>query len=199
MHIVIKTKTKAQWIWSTFEHIDNVPPAGEGEAREPDAKAAGAPYGFFDSSRAAKLWPPFGAADTLPVNADNPPTLAPKPMQVVRRHPINPAFMAINHAYWALPGVKGTVFEHYMLVAAQWPTNADPPGPQNDGAYFPGSADASRVVGESYRATAAAQENLINTTMETYLQEAPSSCMSCHQSLSNAHGNDFVGLLAGVN
>jgi len=42
------------------------------------------------------------------------------------------------------------------------------------------------------------QENLINTTMETYLQEAPSSCMACHQSVSNVHGDDFVGLLAGV-
>jgi hypothetical protein len=198
MHVVIKTKTKAQWIWSTFEHVDNVPPASEGEAREPDAKDAGAPYGFFDASRVAKLWPPFGAADTLPVDWDNPPKHKPTAMQVVRRHPINAAFMATNRAYWALPGVKGTVFEHYMLVASQWPTNADPPGPQNDGAYFPGSADANRVVGESYRATAAVQENLINTTMETYLQEAPSSCMACHQSVSNVHGNDFVGLLAGM-
>ncbi len=198
MHIVIKTKSRAQWIWSTFEHVDNVPPAGEGEAREPDAKDAGAPYGFFRASRAAKLWPPFGADDTLPVDWSHPPKLAPVAMQVIRRHPIDAAFMTTNRAYWSLRGVKGTAFEHYMLVASQWPTSADTPSPQNDGAYFPGSADASRVVGESYRATAAVQENLINTTMETYLQEAPSSCMACHQTLSNARGNDFVGLLAGV-
>ena len=195
MHIAVKTKTRPQWIWSTFEHVDNVPPAGAGE---PDAKDAGAPYGFFNASRAAKLWPPFGSADTLPVDWDNPPKLTPTAMQVIRRHPIDAAFMATNRAYWALPGVKGTVFEHYMLVAAQWPTSADPPGPQNDGGYFPGSADANRIVGESYRSSAAAQENLINTTMETYLQEAPSSCMACHQAVSNRRGNDFVGLLAGV-
>ena len=28
----------------------------------------------------------------------------------------------MNRAYWALPGIKGTVWEHYMLVASQWPT-----------------------------------------------------------------------------
>jgi hypothetical protein len=28
LHIAIKTKSRSQWIWSTFEHVDNVPPAG---------------------------------------------------------------------------------------------------------------------------------------------------------------------------
>ena len=74
LHIVIKTKYRPQGIWSTFEHVDNVPPAGEGEAREPDAKDAGAPYSFFDPSKPDRgLWPPFGAPGTLPVSLDNPP------------------------------------------------------------------------------------------------------------------------------
>jgi len=34
MHIVIRTKDRPQGLWSTFEHVDNVPAAGEGEARE---------------------------------------------------------------------------------------------------------------------------------------------------------------------
>ena len=107
LHVAIKTKTKPQWIWSTFEHIDNVPPAGAGEAREPDAREPGAPYGFFDPSRPAKLWPPFGSADTLPVDRSNPPKLAPAAMQIVRRHPIDAALMATNRAYWALAGSQG--------------------------------------------------------------------------------------------
>jgi hypothetical protein len=197
LHIVIKTASRRQWVWSTFEHVDNVPPAGEGEAREPDAKDASAPYGFFDPARPAKLWPPFGAAVTLPVEAANPPKLMPSPTQVVRRHPVDAAFMAANRAFWALPGVKGTVWEHYMLVAAQWPTSADPPGPGNDGAYVPGRAGAS-LAAESYRSTAKAEENLVNSTMETYLQDEPSSCMACHHAVSNALGDDFVGTLAGV-
>ena len=198
LHIVIKTHTKPQWIWSTFEHIDNVPPAGAGEAREPDAANVGAPYGFFDPSRAAKLWPPFGSADTLPISWENPPKLTPKPMQIVRRHPIDAALMAINRAYWAAPGIEATVWDHYMLVAAQWPTGADPPGPGNDGAFVPGRPEPIEAASDSYRSTAAAQENVVNTTMESYLQDAPSSCMSCHDAVSNARGSDFVGMLAGA-
>ena len=67
LHIVIRTKYRPQGLWSTFEHVDNVPPAGVGEAREPDAKDAGAPYSYFDASKPnLGLWPPFGSPDTLP-------------------------------------------------------------------------------------------------------------------------------------
>ena len=85
-----------------------------------------------------------------------------------------------------------------MLVAAQWPTSADPPGPDNDGGYFPGRTEARPAAGESYRSIAPDQENLVNTTMESYLQDAPSSCMACHQAVSNVRGGDFVGMLAGI-
>jgi hypothetical protein len=196
LHIVIRTKDRPQGLWGTFEHVDNVPPAGEGEAREPDARQAGAPYSYFDPSKPKLgLRPTFGLPDTLPVSMDHPPKLDPTPMQVVRRHPIHGQTMALNRAYWALPGIKGTVWEHYMLVASQWPTIPAPPSPQNDGGYFPGqplSADAPR---ENYQSADAPRENLVNTTIETYFQDAPSSCMSCHQSLSNALGHDFVGML----
>ena len=65
-----------------------------------------------------------------------------------------------------------------MLVAIQWPTRAHPIDPHNDGVYFP----------------EARKENLVNTMIETYLQDPPSSCMSCHQGF-NARGRDFVGIL----
>jgi hypothetical protein len=42
--------------------------------------------------------------------------------------------------------------------------------------------------------TEARKENLVNTMIETYLQDPPSSCMSCHQGFS-ARGRDFVGML----
>ena len=198
LHIAIKTKSRSQWIWSTFEHVDDVPPAGEGASREPDARDDGVPYSYFNPSRPAHLWPPFGTAGALPVDWSNPPKPDPAPMQVVRRHQIDPAVMAVNRAYWALPGVKGTVWEHYMLVAVQWPTSTAAPGPDNDGAFFPGKPNAEPVQEESYKSTAKDEENLINTTMETYLQDHPSSCMACHQLVSNARGDDFVGTLAGL-
>ena len=172
LHIVIRTKDRPQGLWSTFEHVDNVPPAGEGEAREPDARQAGAPYSYFDASKPKLgLWPAFGLPDTLPVSMDHPPKIDPTPMQVVRRHPIHASTMAMNRAYWALKGIKGTVWEHYMLVASQWPTSPAPAAPQNDGGYFPGQpleADAPR---ENYQSADAPHENLVNTTIETYFQD----------------------------
>ena len=179
LHMVIRTPQRPQGVWSTFEHVDNVPPVGAGQAREPDARDAGAPYSYFDASKPQlDLWPELGSPGTVPVSLDHPPEIDPVPMQVVRRHPIHPSIMAVNRAYWALPGIKGTVWEHYMLVAVQWPTRAFPIDPRNDGVFFPEKL----------------KENLVNTTIETYLQDQPSSCMSCHQ-VFNARGRDFVGIL----
>lgn len=178
LHIVVRTPERPQGIWSTFEHVDNVPPIGKGEAREPDAADAGAPYSYFDASKVEHdLWPQRGAPETLPVSMDHPPKVDPEPMQVVRRHPIHRSTMAMNRIYWAL--VKGTVWENYMLVATQWPTFTRPVDPHNDTIFLPESQG----------------ENLANTTMETYVQDPPTSCMACHQAF-NARGFDFVGTLA---
>jgi hypothetical protein len=180
LHIVIRTKLRPQGIWSSFEHIDNVPAVGRGVAREPDAKDAGMPYAYFDTSKPTLgLWPEFGAPEIQPVSLRNPPRTDPAPMQVVRRHPIHPSTMATNRAYWARPEIKGTIWQNYMLVANQWPTFTHPVGPRYDGVFYP----ASR------------KENLVNTTMETYFQDAPSNCMSCHHHTSNVYGRDFVGIL----
>jgi hypothetical protein len=198
LHIMIKTLYRPQWLWSTFEHVDNVPPAGEGEAREPDAKDASAPYSYYDPSQPDSRLPLLGSPESLPVSLSHPPELDPAPMQVTRRHPVHASTMARNRAYWALPGIKGTVWEHYMLVATQWPTVPNPRGPQNDGAYFPGLTIGHDVPREPYQSDDPSlenKENLANTTMETYLQDAPSSCMACHSSLANARGRDFVTIL----
>jgi hypothetical protein len=176
LHIVIRTKHRPQGLWATFEHVDNVPPASAGE---PDARDAGAPYSYFDASKPTLgLWPQYRSPGTFPVSIDQPPRIDPEPNQVVRRHPIHLSTMAMNRHYWTLRGIKGTVWEHYMLVAVQWPTRAHPIDPHNDGVFFPEKR----------------KENLANTTLETYFQDSPSSCMSCHQGF-NARGRDFVGIL----
>jgi hypothetical protein len=176
LHIVIRTLHRPQGIWATFEHVDNVPPAGP---NEPDAKKAGMPYSYFDEAKPNRgLWPKQGSAETFPVSLGHPPKLYPEPNQVVRRHPIHLSTLALNRYYWSLKGIKGTVWANYMLAAVQWPSRALPIDPYNDGVFFP----------------EALKENLANTTMETYYQDAPTSCMSCHQRF-NLRGRDFVGLL----
>jgi hypothetical protein len=197
LHIVIKTRYRPQGIWSSFEHVDNVPPVGVGEAREPDAKDAQAPYSYYRAQNA----PVVALYGSLvePVSLKNPPKVDPEPTQVVRLHPIGAETMAMNRAYWALPGVRGTVWSNYMLVVTQWPTVTQPQSPQNDGAYFPGTPALANAPAEVYQLAAnggEADRNLVNTTMETYFQDPATSCMSCHHAVSNALGRDFVAFIS---
>ena len=194
LHIVIKTTYRPQWIWSSFEQVDNVPPAGTGAAREPDARDAHVPYAYNDPARPQRL----AAEPEPPLSASNPPKLDPTPTQVVRLHPVNADLMAMNRAYWALPQIRNTVWAHYMLVTTQWPTTTVPDAPTNSGAPFPGGfVDPSQPV-DVYQLPAnnsGPVPNLANSTMETYLQDPASSCMACHHVMSNARGRDFVAFI----
>jgi hypothetical protein len=100
LHITVKTKYRPQGLWSTFEHVDNVPPVGSGDAREPDAKDAKAPYSFNDPAKEqTEVEPPLDSPLAQPVGPTSPPKVDPAPTQVVRRHSINPETMAMNRAY----------------------------------------------------------------------------------------------------
>lgn len=172
-HIVIKTKLRPQWIWSSFEHVDNVKPRTD----EPDAKDVPAPYSFNSGLPPAGLAPvPAPRA----ISDSNPPSPNPDPMQVARLQPIQADTMQMNCDYWNLPEVKGSVWSNYMLVMTQWPTTPGTPSPANDGGPFP------RGVAST----------LANTTMETYQQRNGRSCMECHQEISNKFGRDFVAFMA---
>jgi hypothetical protein len=167
-HIVTKTPHRPQWIWSSFEHVDNVP----GLSSEPQPPA-GIPRSFNNSSQQQTLIPENRPPRLSP---DNPPVSDPTPMQVVRKQAIKPKTMDMNRAYWDLPEIKGTVWQNYMLVMTQWPTQVAPETPNNNGTPFPSSGSS-----------------LANTTMETYFQfdDGSGHCMTCHH-LSNRRGRDFV-------
>ena len=165
-HIVTKTPDRPQWIWSTFEQIDNVP----GLTTEPKPPSD-VPLSFNDINKPQTLDP---ARMPPPVSTTNPPVANPAPMQVVRKQKILDDTMAMNRAYWELPEIKGTVWQNYMLVSTQWPTKISPEQPANDGAPFPTRGS-----------------EIANTTTETYFQFDGGSCMVCHQ-FSNKEGRDFV-------
>jgi hypothetical protein len=197
LHIVVRTPSQPQGVWASFEHVDNVPPVGVGEAREPDARDEGASFSFNDPAASQRdVAPPQGWALARPVTLDNPPRDAPAPMQVIRKHPIRREIMAANRAYWALPEVASSVWRRYMLVSVQWPTAPAPRGPENDGRYFPGLKPEPDSKAAKYKVDEGDDgRNLANTTMETYQQDLPASCMSCHHAISNARGRDFVGVV----
>ncbi|MDA9433495.1 hypothetical protein [Bradyrhizobium sp. CCBAU 51627] len=170
-HIVIKTKLRPQWIWSSFEHVDNVPPRTD----EPDAKAVPVRYSF-NSGLPPQVVSPMPAPGMISETNRPDPNLK---MQVIRAQPIQPETMQMNRNYWNLPDIKETVWANYMLVMTQWPRVPGTPGIGNAGTPFPTGVSST----------------LANTTMETYQQRNGRSCIECHQEVSNSLGRDFVAFM----
>jgi hypothetical protein len=117
LHIVIKTTYRPQWIWSSFEHIDNVPPVGADAAREPDAKDANVPYSYNDPQRVQHLTS-FDSPEMLAVSASHPPKLDPDPTQVVRTHPINSEMMTRRNGQRSLSRTSRLIAASHSPVAS---------------------------------------------------------------------------------
>jgi hypothetical protein len=178
-HVGHKTVSAPQWIWSSFEQVDNVP-----DALAVMRKQLLPRYSFYN---------PACDVRKCPLNQTPPDPWVPNPSlkfhdaafhsQIVREDTLPPFthdIAALNQSFRAL--VKGTVWENYMLLATQWPTDAkskiDPLG-------------------------APAPTYLANTTLETYSQGtvplASSSCMACHGNATDFHNpalaSDFTFIL----
>jgi hypothetical protein len=173
LHIVQKTPTRPQWIWSTFEQVDNVPPA-----------QPGAPGTFA-----------FNNGSGTPMPAKNPysinplPTPTPSPFNVTRTMPIStlvvqglPSTVQTNANYQKALKSLGSVFQYYQLVMTQWPVPGNTPSnPGTPRFSFPGTG---------------ATTSFANTTMETFDQASITvgGCMSCHTITKTA--TDFLWSLA---
>jgi hypothetical protein len=157
LHIAQKTPSRPQWIWSSFEQADAVPP-----------KWADWPGTFA-----------LNDATGAPMPEQNPLSLAPlapepvRPYNVVRvaDAPILTATELTSYGYRHL--LAGTPWQYYRLIVTQWPrlegNQADPIPASLDGSVantFPGSGAFSAFA---------------NVTMETFDQKGVQlGCMSCH-------------------
>jgi hypothetical protein len=172
LHIAHKTHHAPQWIWSTFEHVDNYSGANPSFAN-PNCDAANCPPNV----------PPDTPKDGW--NGDpriqwNPPTqvaLTDGSVATVR-----PEATQINAEVRQKLAELGSVWQYYELVSTQWPTVPyinDKPAP-----VYTKATLTSQGAGQF-------PHELGNSTMETYLigPEDPSdpesdrnssSCMACH-------------------
>ena len=106
LHITQKTPTRPQWIWATFEQIDNVPPFG---GKRPPGRTL--PYSFNNPGCPILSCPPNQSTEDgrLPTT----------PTQVTRVIDIGAEASAANQVWRG--ALKGTRFEYYELVDVQWP------------------------------------------------------------------------------
>lgn len=150
LHIIVKAPGYPQWVWSTFEQVDNVP-GGSGSA---------SPYSYYDASAPASsvnqspcTWQQQGS-DLICV--PKPGTTFQTPDPLTRVTPIASDTAAVNAQYQQ--NVQQSVLRYYQLVTTQRPLMPDNPG---------------NPLGQPTPALSA------NVTMESYIQPN-SSCMNCH-------------------
>jgi hypothetical protein len=136
-HIGQKTPMRPQWIWSTFEHIDNL------------TVAAGAPVGTKPSLNDPTKPQILGDAPAV-ISKANPPQVNPTPVQAVLESNENriPTQTAATNAKWETdPQIQNSVWRFYQLVMSQWPTN---PAVGGAGVPFPRRRVANMTM-ETYR------------------------------------------------
>jgi hypothetical protein len=109
LHITQKTPSRPQWIWATFEHIDNVPPFSNPQAPGP------VPYSFDNPN-----CPPTKCVPNQSTESNGVPTGI--PTQVNRTVNIGQDAQQANPVWQAaLAKVPGSPFQFYQLVDVQWP------------------------------------------------------------------------------
>jgi hypothetical protein len=167
LHIAHKTQNASQWLWSTFEHVDNAPTDADVQSGKLKAR-----YNYYNPQCSAGNCPP----NQIPPRPWIPTKVSAFHTQVVRNNLFNlPIYAASatarnNDGQKLLVGVNPeSVWKNYELISTMWPTN-------------PGSCAAA--PGDPLGTPA--PTFLANTTLETYVQRKPpqpnvsSQCIECH-------------------
>jgi hypothetical protein len=109
-HVAHKTTSSPQWIWSTFEQVDNLQP---GPNAPPGLKSS-----FFNPD-----------CKNCPINRPPPkpwnPNVKTTPSQITRLIPIDDATKKLNSQWQGFLAAVNpkSVWQFYELVSTQWPTN----------------------------------------------------------------------------
>ena len=184
LHIAHKTSGSSQWVWSTFEHIDNAP-------TEADVKAGKfkVSYNYYNPKCTAAQCPP----NQTPPRPWDPTKPSSFHTQVVRidsfkGNEFAPESAAVRNAdaQKLLASVNPkSVWQNYELISTQWPTNPGGPCAPKPGDQLGGPAPIF----------------LANTTLETYVQgmvpNVSSSCIECHNNAATTSmiPSDFTYVL----
>jgi hypothetical protein len=182
MHIALRTRSSPEWIWATFEQVDNerVNHKANGQSVRPN---------FFNpgSTEPVNVLAPKNAvidpATGMPVPAPNPAeattwieSLTTQPVQVQRvavptQLQLNDldarlasGAAALNSEVQAALQRRKSVFQYYELIGTQWPI--EPAAP----AFTGGQGSAPESIRQKTPGSMV-PVFLVNTTMETFFQK----------------------------
>jgi hypothetical protein len=183
LHIGHKTNSGAQWLWSTFEHVDNAP--SEADVASGKLKST---YNYYNPKCTAANCPP----NQVPPRPWNPQKVSSFHSQVVRMNMFKGNEFAFTSAaarnadaLTLLTGVSSSsVWQNYELISTMWPTN---------------TGKCQAVPGDPLGTPA--PNFLANTTLETYIQgmvpNVSSNCIECHNNatMTTPVPSDFTYIL----
>jgi hypothetical protein len=180
LHIIRKTRSAQQFVWSTFEHVDNDPDRS-------DAATTKRAYTYFNPNCDKATDPYQCVPNRMPVPVPTAgATMSPRDaaVQVVRELQVSNMVTSLNRSVWGiLP--SDSVFRNYRLIDVIWPTSNRRIAA---GAVIPLTDGAPQVE----------MQPLTNTTLETYFQlPGPyaipkDGCMDCHMGASIARSKNLV-------
>lgn len=157
-HIVHRSNSAPQWVWSTFEHVGNAPWLADFKNGTPFRS-----YSFFNPAICPAVGgQPSCAYNQVPAHPWNPQLPGQTPTQIVRVAAPGDHAERANEAYvQALKVTLGaTVWQNYFLVDVQFPTIVDVIDPStglaNENPAYPDGAPTPSF--------------LANSTLETYIQ-----------------------------
>jgi cytochrome c len=166
LHITQKTPNAPQWIWATFEHVNNLP----------DPASSSGEHSFNNPN----------CRNCTENHETNPGT----PNQLTRERPIPSASkgsgaeedntLQLNADVAKALEADGSVLSQYQLIGVQWPMpklGSTKTGPQN--------------AGDTPTVFKVKPDVLANSTMESYVQTT-SSCMGCHAMARTSNQDGFV-------
>lgn len=174
LHIGTKTEGSPQWIWSTFEQVDNVPDHGHVQP--------GKHYNFYDPANGDRN------LNQAPIQPWNPGIKGQKPSQIARLTPIYSGTRTLNDSIHKLLVAINphSVWQYYTLVGTQWPVD---PKASNTGDPFP--VFMANATLETY------DQGTLRNGKVVYTPAVTSSCIDCHNGASTWGGRtaDFTYLL----
>jgi hypothetical protein len=186
LHIIHKTVSQPQFIWATFEHVDNVPPSPSPTFNNPNCRceaivpaACGKFPTTFQNCVSGQT-----RGETCSANVPPPSETCPAyPIQVRRERAISDLVVATNTAAKAMLTASNskTVFRYYQLIDVLWSE-----WPQDDYRNPRGQHGPIVPLSMSGATPDPSMLPVANTTMETYVQEI--TCLTCHVNALVASG-----------
>jgi hypothetical protein len=163
MHIAMRTRSSPQWIWATFEQIDNTrldPATAESSHPLPPKPSLSNPDDP-DALVLANVLPPYNADNGIQ-DWDESKEMA--PVEVLRLVPPPQGTARVNAEVQAYLRSRGSVFRFYELDGTQWPKHPRAPA-------IPGGQDSAPQSISRKMPGEVVPIYLTNATMETYFQK----------------------------